>query len=686
MNSKQIYSKDILIKCNFEKLLISTFMDALNKNKSFDLILLLYFALLPFVFFTSILDPFLLARQLLTSVFLFSILFFLILKNKISAFFTLDKTVFLFLSFIVFCLLSFSKSQILDLSHTTLSKYLIFLLFFILIRHLLMNDLIEISRVKSSVILFGSLSIIIASLAFTNKTIKGQNLFRQVDFMTGTFGNKNFLSSILFFCLPFYFIGISMSKKIRVVSVVAIVFTIALLLMLRTRTVLIALGLFLFLVLLLQIRSKFSKKTFYWLLLLPLITLIIGVGYLFSIKDNFHSSADIKIQYFYRLLSSDTFYSRVEYWQQAMYIIKDNFFNGIGIGNWISTYPKYGLYHFSDTAILNGRLIVSNPHNDLLMVFSEIGIFGFLSYLGIYISILYQSYWLSKNEAKSTDRKNAGYFLIFIICYLIIAFFDFPLTRIEHQIILLTVFSIINAKYLNANSKRGFKISSRLVYVVSLIVLFYSTTILLYRINGEKHLLKAINAEKKSDNTTAIFEFNKAKNTFFSTDNYAFPLDWHIGKAHYVIGSFNESLNSYIDAYKVNPYNIIVNNDLASTYIKNGKIADAIEHYKKALIISPNYEDATINLAATYYNRKEYENAFETIEKCDSNTKNDSYKQILTPIVEKKLNTTLVIMNNSKLNTYLKSKIKTEKDLLQLYFDYTKKNLTFDKYIQSLTN
>ncbi|MDI1316043.1 O-antigen ligase family protein [Flavobacterium sp.] len=549
-----------------------------------------------------------------------------------------------------------------------------------------MSDLIEEKSIKSYVILFGFISVIIALLAFTNKTINGQNLFRQVNVMSGTFGNKNFLSSILFFCLPFYFIGISMSKKIKAVSFVAIVFTILLLLMLRTRVVLIALSIYLLLVVLLQIRSKVPKKIFNWSLVLVITALITGVFYLLSIKDIFHSSADIKTQYFYRLLSSDTLYARIEYWQQALYIIKDNFFSGIGVGNWIATYPKYGLNHFSDTAIVNGRLIVSNPHNDFLMVLSEIGIFGFLCYLGIFISILYQANWLSKNEVKSSERRNASYFLFFIVCYLIIAFFDFPLTRIEHQIILLIVFAIINAKYLKANSTKGFKLPSRLFYLFSFVLLLYSMTIALYRIDGEKHLLKALAAEKRTDNTTAIFEFNKAENAFFSTDTYAIPLDWHLGKAHYNEGNFEESLKYYSNAYKVNPYCLVVNNDLASTYIKNGRVAHGIRHYKEALTISPNYEDARINLAATYYNTEDYEKAFETIDKCDSNSKNESYKQFLTPIVEKKLNETLLNLNNPKLNNYLKSKIKTENDLLTLYFDYKRNNTIFDKYIQSLIN
>jgi tetratricopeptide (TPR) repeat protein len=269
---------------------------------------------------------------------------------------------------------------------------------------------------------------------------------------------------------------------------------------------------------------------------------------------------------------------------------------------------------------------------------------------------------------------------------LILAFFDFPLTRIEHQILLLTVFSIINARYLKANSNQGFKVPTRLVYLFSFLLLIYAATILLYRLNGEKHLRVALEAEKKLDNQTAILEFNRAKNAFFSTDNYAIPLDWHIGKAQYNEGYFAGSLDSFINAHKVNPDNIVVKNDLASTYIKNGKVSDAIKLYKEALAISPHYEDARTNLAATYYNIKKYETAFETIDQCDPNSKNKIYKQIVTPIVEKKLNATLIRLNNPELNSYLQSKIKTEEDLLALYFEYKKKNLTFDTYIQSLIN
>lgn len=661
-------------------------MNLFNENKSFNLILLIYFASLPFVFISSILESYLLARQLLTIIFLFVIIILLLKKSNTINLFTLDATTLLYFGFIVFCGLSFLKSQMIDLSHASFSKYLTFFIFFLLVKLMIIKGYVTSNRLVRSVIIFGILALFIIILASIKKAINGQNLFLDVHLLSGTFGNKNFLSSILFMCLPFYFVGISISKKIKVISLTGIFFTVIILILLRTRTVMVALSIYLFLILCYYIKNKFSKKFFIGVLLSLTIIVIMLLYYFINIKNDLHSSSDLKTKYLFRLFSSNTFFSRLEYWKQAAFIIKDNFFDGIGVGNWIATYPKYGLDQFSDIDIQNGKMLVNYPHNDFLMVLSEIGIFGFLCYLGIFISVLYQAYWLSRNDIKSTDRKNASYFLYFIICYVIIAFFDFPLTRIEHQILLLIVFSLINSKYLKVSNLHGYKVSSRFIYVFSFLTLIYCSIILLYRINGETHLFKALEAEKENDNKTAIFELNKARNPFFSADNFALPLDWHLGKAYYNEGDFKESLYYYKNAYKINPYSIVVNNDLASTSIKNGKVKEAISHYKEALSISPHYQDARLNLAATYFNIQEYEKAFETIDLCDSNFKNDFYKQILTPIVEKKLNLMLNHINNPNLNSYLKSKIKTEKELLIIYFEYRKNNVSFEKYLQSLIN
>ena len=657
-------------------------MFTMKESKTLNTGFSVYFILLPFVFIPFLIDSFILPRQLLTNLFLFVIIFLLFKKYKSANLFVIDSSAFFYLGFIFFSGLSFLNTQIVDISHAVFSKYLTFFIFFILIKYLLTSGLIKIEQIQKNVIYFGILSIVLATLAFINKTIKGQDLSRQVDLISGTFGNKNLLSSILFICLPFYFIGTSFSKKYKWLSFSAIGWTILLLILLRTRTVLIALGLFLFLVIFDYIGKRLSKKV----KLITTSILIIFIGIVTFLLIFKKAEIGTNSKYFNRLFASETLHSRMEFWNQSGLIIKDNFFGGVGVGNWIDIYPKYGLDNFSSSEIQNGKLIINNTHNDFFQVFVETGFFGFICYLGFFLVVIYRGFCQQKNEQDSKEKRNNNYLLFMVISYLIIAFFDFPLARIEHQIILLVALAILQSKHLILGNRSQINLPIRYVLIGCFILLGYSTLINFYRMNGEMHLSKAFQEEKKGDNASFVHQLNLAKNFLFKTDNYALPIDWHLGKVNFRESNFKGSLENYKDAYKINPYSIVVNNDLATAFVKNNQTDSAVVYYKKALKISSNYLDARTNLAATYFNANQFEKAFETIDACDLNTNFDSYNQILIPIVEKKLNIELEKLKDDNLNSFLQAKIKSEDDLIRFYFDYKNNKTTFDKYLQSLTN
>ena len=70
--------------------------------------------------------------------------------------------------------------------------------------------------------------------------------------------------------------------------------------------------------------------------------------------------------------------------------------------------------------------------------------------------------------------------------------------------------------------------------------------------------------------------------------------------------------------------------------------ADAIEDrkiqaecYKKAIEIFPQFEDALINLGATYYNTGRYEEAHKTLLRCSQNKQNPRLQQYLKAVEEK---------------------------------------------------
>lgn len=657
-------------------------MEIKQSNRFIEILFLLYFLILPFAFFKEVADPFLLARHFFANVFLVLILLCIAFK-KIPFGFAFTPTGYFFLGLVLIGLISFSNSTITSNSHYILSKNLTFFTYFMVVTGLLYNEIISIRKLKTCLIYFSLVSLTVTLFALLNKTINGQNLFRQVDLISGTFANKNLLSSMLFCTLPFYFIGLSFGKRLKIICVSALVLTAFALIILRTRTVLIASIVFLLLVFYYQLKQQKTKQ--FRLRLFAFGALILAVicsGWIFIGKSNFHSSSDISIQYFYRLFDTKTLGSRTLFWDNSVAMIGDNFFSGVGLGNWITEFPAYGLNNFTDSGIINGKTIVTNPHNDFLLVFCETGVIGIVCYLGLFVTIIYQLIRLIKTSKSVSDKKMFFCFLAFILGYLIIAFFDFPLERIEHQMVLLTVFGMVNSYYLK--SKNAIIQQNKFAVIIFGIILLYSITVVWYRINGEKHVFRMMESRKQSDWNNVITESNLAENYFFKTDVKSIPLEWYKAAALFKQNRIEESNESFSKAHKMSPHNITILNDLGSSYTAIGQNKEGIQYYKKALDISEKHEDARINLAAVYFNEKEYENAFATIDSCSINSVNENYKAFLIPIIEKKLNAILEKLKKPRLNLYLQQKIRTIDDLTELYFDSKKIGIPFEKYINSL--
>jgi len=653
-----------------------------NQSKFVEALFLVYFLVLPFVYLTEILDPFLLARQLFTNAFLLIILLYIIFIKK-NVHFAFTAATYIFLGMILIGVISFSQAIIPSNSHFILSKYLTFFVYFTIVTKVLYSGIISLQKLKTYLFYFAILSLTIAILALLNKTINGQNLFRQVDMISGTFANKNLLSSVLFCTLPFYFLGFSLSRKTKIAAFTGVILTIFVLLILRTRTALIATVIFLFLVLFYELKNRVTnKRNFRKVVLVITITVLLCCASLYLIKNNPESFSDINIQYFNRLLDTKTLDSRTLFWENSFEMIGDNFWLGTGLGNWIVDFPAYGLNNFTDYGIVNGTMIVTNPHNDFLLVFCEIGFIGVLLYIAFFATMIFQLIILLKKSELTSVKKMYFYLLSFILGYLIIACFDFPLDRIEHQILLLTVFAIVNSTYLKLKNRSISRNKLPLIFVV--LLLLYSTTVVLYRIDAEKHVFKMLEAKRINNWQNVILESNLAENYFYTIDSKSIPLEWYKATALFRLNHIEESNKIFLRAHKVNPNNITTINDLASSYTALNKQEKAIYFYKKALKISINYENARLNLAAAYFNKKEYENAFLIIEKCTIHSKNENYKVFLAPIVEIKLNSILEKLKNPKLNSYLQQSIKNTDDLIELYFISKNNNVAFEKYIEHL--
>ena len=359
-------------------------------------------------------------------------------------------------------------------------------------------------------------------------------------------------------------------------------------------------------------------------------------------------------------------------------MVENNLLFGVGAGNWKVEFPKYGIDKFNYEARM-GKLIFTRPHNDFLGFFSELGIIGFVIYCSIFIISAFYLIKLIRYTKENNEKEKFIVLLLTLLGFAFISFFDFPMERIEHKILFFLIMAIICSEYFKVFIKIrliekniAIKKNIRLYNILTLTFLvFFSLFISIKRYNGEKNTVYIFKAHLNGNWQQLVRIIDKTKNNYYQLDPTAVPLDWYKGVALFALGNLQDALFVFESAYNFAPYNIHVLNNLASTYEKNGFHDKAINFYLKALAISPEFEESILNLSAVYFNIKEYEKAFETINKCSIITTEPKYKLFLPPILRSYLN---ILKEKNNLINHNLLKLNNE-ELVQFYFDKKNRNI-----------
>jgi tetratricopeptide (TPR) repeat protein len=146
-----------------------------------------------------------------------------------------------------------------------------------------------------------------------------------------------------------------------------------------------------------------------------------------------------------------------------------------------------------------------------------------------------------------------------------------------------------------------------------------------------------------------------------------------------------ELANKYFQkALVLNPYHIHVLNNLASSFVLLKQDDSAIIYYEKAVSIAPNFDESWFNLTAIYFNRNEYNKAYESLKKVNLFTTDQRYKPFVKTIIR-----SLIIEQIAGNETLKGTQLPENEDW---YFDLHKQlrnqnksleNLIFDEHILS---
>ncbi|MCK4358036.1 MAG: O-antigen ligase family protein [Candidatus Cloacimonetes bacterium] len=602
-----------------------------DKSNKLELFLLTVSSIiiLPLLYLTKTIDPVITIRFLFLAFVLFLVNIILIFRTKIykDKYYIFKQLIFIsFLGYIFFSVLSLINTTNITEGIFDLSKVILYGILFIAAVLILNNNENNINIVCKTIIIS---SIIISSIGLIQYFFNGLYFIPGVDVVYSTFTNRNLFSSVVFLTLPFALYGyFTFSKKWLIISLISICFSFFIITIIKARSVWVAILFSLFIQVL--VIFVFKKKIYFRKVLfpkkfIPLSLSIIAIVVfaflspnLIEIRDSSEKSSHMGRK---DITAIGTFKYRLQAWEKTVQMIKEYPLLGVGVGNWKIMLPKYGVTGMKTE---KGAYQYIRPHNDFFWVFGEIGIFGFLFYLSIFILIIY---YIIRIIFKSTNRNDKlfSYILLFgFNGYIIVSLFSFPKERIFHSIIFIFIVSIVTVIY-----NRNFPPKKPVKYFFSICVIILNILMLssmlwfcYHRLKSEVHLYFALRARQMMDIRTHIAAISEINPSFYNMSPMGIPIHWYRGIAYYELNQIDQAFTDFKEAYTKHPHHIYIINNLASCYEILKKHQEAIKYYNKVLEISPKFEESLINLSAVYYNIKNYKKAYEVINRCDTETTN----------------------------------------------------------------
>ena len=448
--------------------------------------------------------------------------------------------------------------------------------------------------------------------------LQGDNIYKVI----GMSGHKNLLASFLFLLLGINLYGVVAQKNSNWVYVIMFL-QIIVIFLLRSRGVLIALTLLGLLSGIGMATANTNIKKVLYKAILPLLIggILMGSIAFFSLGG---TTEDLKqfnpTQYFKSASGTE----RVFVWYKTSLVIADQWVTGYGAGNWKIVFPSKGVGGGYRLQSLN--VIFSRAHNDFLEVFTELGIFGIIAYLAIFLIPLFA---LIKQFRSPLESKKAELLTLFgiLLGYMIIAFFDFPKERFEHQILLSFILALIIWRT-NSSNGFGFKLDQtpkvqKSILIILPLLLILNLSLSYFQMKGENHVSKSLAAQSSNQWPIMAKESGLAYSPLFQISPMASSPKWLEGLGFFHQNMFDKAEASLAIAYKHTPYHFQTINDYASCLVKLQKYDQAIEVFKRALFINPKFEDAMFNLSYVYAQKGEFDTAIDWANK----TKEDEVKK-----------------------------------------------------------
>jgi O-antigen ligase len=444
-----------------------------------------------------------------------------------------------------------------------------------------------------------------AGIVIAQKYI-GVDIFNSSSKFFGTMTNKNILAEFALFSFPLIVFCLLKIKpennNERIIAVAGLASALFLVVTLKSRSVWVGFCGAAFVVL--AILLKYKRKQF-----TESVTLhkneIKTAAVCLIVSFSVYLVVDYKdfVKHIIDLLQGNS-EGRITIWLKTLPIIYDNFWQGVGAGNF-----RYYL------GKMEGEF-KTRPHNDYLWVLSETGILGvvvFIALIGVAVYVAYRN--IQNNKGHLLAIQYAA--LFFLVAYSIDSFFAFPKERPYNLVYFAFFVAVPFTCTIVSESKPLLKIGfiTRIVCVVA--VSITALIFCFYRYDAETKLKKVIHGARMQP-SERLQVLQSIKTWVYKADPLSVPVNYYHGLALLETGNYIEAKSRFILASELYPFQPDVLLSTGTVCELTGDRLNAKSYYSRAIAADTHDYRPVLNLAILEYKDKQFAKCAEQLLKLDT--------------------------------------------------------------------
>jgi len=435
--------------------------------------------------------------------------------------------------------------------------------------------------------------------------------------LKGVTANRNITAFSLAIKIPFVLFLIHNLKKINLKIILSFLIFLTLLglTIIQSRASFVAIGLivlsFTFLNIFFYLKqNQFSKLIPICYLIIPLMLAIIINQTILADKgaDAISRAATISIS-----TKDGSVNQRIRYYKDVLTHLKSNPILGTGLGNWKLKSIDY------DSKEIFGYIVPYHAHSDFIQLGAELGIIGFLLYLGVFLWSLLYVYKLLRFSKLILEEKAFLFLLVTSLgVYSIDANLNFPIARPQVLVVWSLVMAFIlsyyqkNLKQINTNIKISKTISLIffLFAISCLLPSLYITNTVFKSLKGQMFLLQDFNSNQYN------LPLSKVDNIVPDIPNITVTtIPINSVKARYYVNAkkYDKALSLIEKGSNANPYLYYSEILKSEIFQKKGQLDSAKFYAKKAFYGLPNndlHSSRYLNLILETRDKNALEEAF----------------------------------------------------------------------------